>query len=126
MIGELYYEFDGLHALVFILIEGNTNYSSILGNARPDVTLQVRHPDERDYPNVWRAVASYGFMERPNVPRVLRQALHSGYDLILDDITYYVGHETVISSTHGYRTEHHLFIYGIIYMVLYILSVNTF
>ena len=52
------------------------------------------------YPNVWRAVASYGFMERPNVPRVLRKAI-SEYGLVLDNITYYVGHATIISRTHG-------------------------
>jgi KUP system potassium uptake protein len=52
------------------------------------------------YPNVWRAIASYGFMERPNVPRVLRKAI-CDHNIALDDITYYVGHATIISSTHG-------------------------
>lgn len=52
------------------------------------------------YPNVWRAVASYGFMERPNVPRLLRQVT-SKNDLVLDDITYYVGHATIISRSKG-------------------------
>ncbi|MGL5741444.1 MAG: potassium transporter Kup [Legionella sp.] len=47
-------------------------------------------------PNVWRAVASYGFMERPNIPRVIRQVI-SKNDLELDNITYYVGHATIIS-----------------------------
>lgn len=51
------------------------------------------------YPNVWRAVGSYGFMERPNVPRLLRKAINSDVDLILDNVTYYIGHETIISGT---------------------------
>ncbi|OJW12490.1 MAG: potassium transporter Kup [Legionella sp. 39-23] len=52
------------------------------------------------YPNVWRAVASYGFMERPNVPRVIRQVI-SKKALALDDMTYYVGHARIISREKG-------------------------
>lgn len=52
------------------------------------------------HPNIWRAVASYGFMERPNIPRVLRQAI-SKNALPIDDLTYYVGHATIISRTKG-------------------------
>jgi KUP system potassium uptake protein len=55
-------------------------------------------------PNVWRAVAYYGFMEHPCIPRVLRKAVDKGYDLSLDEITYYVGHETMITRTQG-RTK---------------------
>ncbi|CAM2753726.1 KUP system potassium uptake protein [Legionella steigerwaltii] len=52
------------------------------------------------YPNVWRVVASYGFMEHPNIPRVLRQVI-SKNNLVLDDIIYYVGHATIISRAKG-------------------------
>ena len=47
-------------------------------------------------PNFWRATAHYGFMERPNIPALLSQARDRGCTLDLDDVTYYVGHETVI------------------------------
>jgi KUP system potassium uptake protein len=47
-------------------------------------------------PNFWRAVADYGFMERPDVPALLKSAHKLGCRLDLDDVTYYVGHETVV------------------------------
>jgi KUP system potassium uptake protein len=51
--------------------------------------------------NFWRASALYGFMERPNIPALLKKAHISGCNIDLDDITYYVGHETVISRGDG-------------------------
>jgi KUP system potassium uptake protein len=47
-------------------------------------------------PHMWRAIARFGFMERPDIPALLRQANALGCALKLDDVTYYVGHETVI------------------------------
>jgi KUP system potassium uptake protein len=47
-------------------------------------------------PNFWRATARYGFMERPDIPSLLRQAHAKGCTIDLSDVTYYVGHETVI------------------------------
>jgi len=52
-------------------------------------------------PNFWRASARYGFMERPNVPALLKVAHVGGCDLNLDDVTYYVGHETIIAREDG-------------------------
>ena len=52
-------------------------------------------------PGFWRAIVRFGFMERPNVPRVLEQLKARGCTIDLDDVTYYVGHETVISRTDG-------------------------
>ena len=52
-------------------------------------------------PNFWRATARYGFMERPDIPALLRQARESGCTLPLDDVTYYVGHETVVAREDG-------------------------
>ena len=52
-------------------------------------------------PGMWRAVARFGFMERPDVPALLRQANTLGCKLKLDDVTYYVGHETVIRRADG-------------------------
>ena len=47
-------------------------------------------------PNLWRASARYGFMERPHIPNLLRQAHEQGCTIDLSDVTYYVGHETII------------------------------
>jgi KUP system potassium uptake protein len=43
----------------------------------------------------WRASARYGFMERPDVPALLREAHQLGCAIDLADVTYYVGHETI-------------------------------
>jgi KUP system potassium uptake protein len=48
-------------------------------------------------PNFWRGTARYGFMERPDLPALLRGAAERGCSLNLADVTYYVGHETVVS-----------------------------
>lgn len=52
-------------------------------------------------PNFWRASARYGFMERPHIPALLREAHVCGCSIDLSDITYYVGHETVLSRDDG-------------------------
>jgi KUP system potassium uptake protein len=46
-------------------------------------------------PHFWRASARYGFMERPDIPLLLREAHEIGCAIDLADVTYYVGHETV-------------------------------
>jgi KUP system potassium uptake protein len=46
-------------------------------------------------PRFWRASARYGFMERPDIPALLREAHGLGCAIDLTDVTYYVGHETV-------------------------------
>jgi KUP system potassium uptake protein len=45
---------------------------------------------------LWRGEADYGFMERPDVPAMLEAAQRLGCDLPFDDVTYYIGHETVV------------------------------
>jgi KUP system potassium uptake protein len=52
-------------------------------------------------PGMWRATARFGFMERPDIPALLRQANTLGCKLKVDDVTYYVGHETVIRRDDG-------------------------
>jgi len=47
-------------------------------------------------PNFWRGIARFGFMERPDMPQLLLHANACGCGLDLHDVTYYVGHETVI------------------------------
>ncbi len=52
-------------------------------------------------PNFWRATARYGFMQRPDIPAALRQARDQLCPLQLDDVTYYVGHETIVPREGG-------------------------
>jgi KUP system potassium uptake protein len=52
-------------------------------------------------PDIWRAQAHYGFMERPDIPRLLA-SLQAPCGLgDLSDVTYYVAHETVVPSQQG-------------------------
>ncbi len=53
-------------------------------------------------PGFWRLTARYGFMERPNIPNLLEQACTQGCDLPINDVTYYVGHETVLHRLDGH------------------------
>jgi KUP system potassium uptake protein len=52
-------------------------------------------------PNYWRAEAHFGFMERPNIPELLSASKSLGCTVDLNDVTYYVGHETVIRREDG-------------------------
>jgi KUP system potassium uptake protein len=52
-------------------------------------------------PQFWRVSARYGFMERPDIPALLREAHACGCGIDLADVTYYVGHETILARTDG-------------------------
>jgi KUP system potassium uptake protein len=52
-------------------------------------------------PNFWRADAHFGFMERPHIPELLTTSKSLGCTADLNDVTYYVGHETVVSRDDG-------------------------
>ena len=57
-------------------------------------------------PNFWRAEARYGFLERPDIPELLRQAHERGCTIDLSDVTYYVGHETVLPAENDKLLPH--------------------
>jgi KUP system potassium uptake protein len=57
-------------------------------------------------PGVWRAIARYGFMQQPDVPALLVRTPAFGCDLQLDDVTYYVGRETIVPAEQGKRRLH--------------------
>ena len=67
----------------------------------PYVDAQRRVELEQVAPDFWRMVARYGFMERPHIPRLLAEGRRRGCTLPLDDVTYYVGHETVAHRRKG-------------------------
>jgi KUP system potassium uptake protein len=55
----------------------------------------------QEAPGFWRASVRYGFMERPNTPRLLAQLRERGCTIDLADVTYYVRHETVTRREDG-------------------------
>jgi KUP system potassium uptake protein len=42
-----------------------------------------------------------GFMQRPDIPLTLKNCEILGFDADLEDLHYFVGHETVIRRPHG-------------------------
>jgi KUP system potassium uptake protein len=62
----------------------------------PWVAASNRIAIEEIVPKFWRAKARYGFMERPNVPELLGMGKSKGCAIDLDDVTYYVGRETIV------------------------------
>ena len=52
-------------------------------------------------PGFWRGSARFGFMERPDVPALVREAQLEGCDIDLTDVTYFIGHETIVSRGTG-------------------------
>jgi KUP system potassium uptake protein len=81
-----------LHAKLFVLNVTIEPIPRVDGN-RVAVTEVV--------PQFWRATARYGFMERTDIPALLASCKAQGCAVDLDDVTYYVGHETVMRRDDG-------------------------
>jgi KUP system potassium uptake protein len=69
--------------------------------AVPWIAAQERVTVSPMAPGFWRAIARYGFMERPDVPRLVADLAQLGCTVDLADVTYYVGHETVTQRQDG-------------------------
>jgi len=82
-----------LHEHVFVL---RVEIQSV-----PWVSSRNRIRIEEVAPNFWRADARFGFMERPHIPELLMTSKSLGCTIDLGDVTYYVGHETVVGREDG-------------------------
>jgi len=51
--------------------------------------------------NFWRADGHFGFMEHPYIPDLVEISKQFGCPVNLSDVTYYVGHETVVPREDG-------------------------
>jgi KUP system potassium uptake protein len=79
-----------LHERVFVF--------TVVTEAVPWIDDARRLTFQEIAPRFWRAIARYGFMERPDIPALLETAHAGGCGVDLSDVTYYVGHETVVAS----------------------------
>jgi KUP system potassium uptake protein len=77
-----------LHAKLIVL--------TVLTESTPWVAEEQRTAYETLAPQFWRVTARFGFMERPDIPAVLAGIHLMGCNVDLDDVTYYLGHETVV------------------------------
>jgi KUP system potassium uptake protein len=67
----------------------------------PRIEPEGRVTVTREADKYWRAEARYGFMELPDVPAVVAECKAKGAEIDLADVTYYVGHETIVSREDG-------------------------
>jgi KUP system potassium uptake protein len=74
---------------------------TVLIESRPRVSPADRMSVAQEGENFWRIMAHYGFMEHPDIPRLLAQAKQHGCGIDLDDVTYYVGHEYIVHREQG-------------------------
>jgi len=87
-----------LHEHVFIL--------NVATQMVPYVAAAQRMSVKQIAPGVWRGAARYGFMQRPDVPVLLAEAHAGGCGIDLADLTYFVGHETVVAREDGQGLPH--------------------
>jgi KUP system potassium uptake protein len=82
-----------LHEKLFVL--------TVVIDSVPWISDDERLKLEEIAPHFWRATARYGFMERPDIPALLEKAHAAGCAVDLEDVTYYVAHETVVPREDG-------------------------
>ncbi len=63
----------------------------------PDEQLTL----EREGDHFWRADVKLGFMEHPDIPAILSSCKAKGAQIDIDDVTYYVGSETIVPAEDG-------------------------
>ncbi len=67
----------------------------------PYVGLDKRITIEELAPEFWRVVTHYGFMQRVDCPRLMKLVQTKIPQLDVDDLTYFVGLETIVARTDG-------------------------
>ena len=72
---------------------------TVVSTPRVDNAKRITLTEESE--NFWRAEVKMGFMEIPNIELILTQCRAKHAHINLDDVTYYVGHETIIPREDG-------------------------
>ena len=67
----------------------------------PRVDPKQRVTATREADKYWRAETRYGFMEQPDVPAIVAECKAKGVEIDVDDVTYYVGRETIVPREDG-------------------------
>ncbi len=66
----------------------------------PYVRAKDRTEFEMPSPHFFRIVANYGFMQTPNIFEILESAKRQGFEYRFEDITFFLGRETILPSSH--------------------------
>ncbi|MDP4702075.1 MAG: potassium transporter Kup [Ilumatobacteraceae bacterium] len=64
----------------------------------PRVSPEHRTSVKKVAPGVFQVEVSFGFMEEPDVPKVLAAITHSGLEYDPEDVTYFLGHESIVAG----------------------------
>jgi KUP system potassium uptake protein len=74
---------------------------SVITELVPYVADENRVEVREIAPQVWRAHAHFGFMEQPDLPALLQRAQARGYPVDPSNVSYFIGHETVVPREDG-------------------------
>ena len=78
----------------------------VVTESRPRVVWPESISVVQDGENFWRVTAHFGFIQRPDIPLLLKEAQQRGCQAPLDDVVYYVGHENILHRRHGAALPH--------------------
>jgi KUP system potassium uptake protein len=78
----------------------------VLTESRPRVVWPESMSVVQEGENFWRVSARFGFIQRPDIPLLLKEAQQRGCQTPLDDVVYYVGHENILHRRHGAAMPH--------------------
>jgi KUP system potassium uptake protein len=86
---------------------------SVFTEEVPHVSVKDRVSVERLREGMYRMSVHYGFMEEPDIPRVLAQVVFDEWEFDLQQTTFFLGRETLISTRKPgmARWREHLFIF---------------
>jgi KUP system potassium uptake protein len=65
---------------------------------QPRVPIEERAHITKVGPGVFQVQIEFGFMEDPDVPAVLSALNHHGLDYDPEDVTYFLGHESIVAG----------------------------
>jgi KUP system potassium uptake protein len=78
----------------------------VLTESRPRVSWPDFMTIAKEGEDFWRVTTHFGFMQRPDIPRLMHEAAQKGCEVRLDDVVYYVGHEIILHKERGPALPH--------------------
>ena len=82
-------------------LHGSIVIANVVTELVPYVAAEDRVDVHEIAPRVWRAHASFGFMEQPDIPALLQRVQAKGYPVDSSNVTYFIGRETVVPREDG-------------------------
>ena len=80
------------------VLHKNTLIVSVVVSSLPRVDIRERATVTKIGPGVYQVELEFGFMDEPDVPATLAAMSHPGLELDFDDMTYFIGHESIIAG----------------------------